>query len=197
MKNTASATVLLLTAIIAGHSATRAADVFVGPAPVFVIWHDGSRNVSGGLELAVWEDETMLLAPRRERPGTHLLVAKCMPGDVQTMLAAIRAAKFAQLDRDWVVPDTSATTISVRIDSRLHRRAWHENLTPGFGGDINKDPDYRAFVGSWKRVRGAIESLPPTEVARLCDHAEVQSFRGFDLKDPRRTSWVRESQATP
>ncbi|MDX2199246.1 MAG: hypothetical protein SF069_09795 [Phycisphaerae bacterium] len=164
-------------------------------APVLVIWHNPGNSINSdrGLELAIWEDGGMLFSAGGScSPGKYLLAGNCEPSDVRELLNAVHATGFADLQRDWVVPCSSSTTIVVRSQSRVTRRTWHENLRPGFGGDINDDADYRKFISSWKRVRGAAASVAPKEVHAIAADAAGEVYRGYNITEPYRTKWWRE-----
>jgi hypothetical protein len=160
--------------------------------PCLAVWHDGGmrRNANSGLKLAVWSDGTILLSPREEKPGESLLVGKVDESDVKAMLQAVRDAGFFELGRDYVVPDSSYATIAVRGDNKAAVHSWHGFLLPGFGGDLNTDPSYRAFIKVWKRTAGAIESLAPVELHRLSERAGTDTmFRGYVIASPQKTGW--------
>lgn len=184
-------------------------------APCIVVWQeDGyvpAEQRNAGLVLAVWEDGTLLFPASTRRLGAHMLVGRAAPEDVAAVLRAAREAGFDELKRDYVVPDSAYATITVGIarerratttapakhdsgDAVAERvaHAWHGSLNPGFGGDVTTDDEYRAFVRAWKRTRGAIEALAPSEVYRLQDvHPDLTQFRGYNLAEPYRTAWRR------
>ncbi len=150
---------------------------------------------NGGLEIAVWDDGTILYSPNLQRLGQHLVVGKVPVEDVRAMLAAVRAAGFWDDHRGERVPDSSYTTIIVSEDGKRVSRQWHEYLLPGFGSSLS-DARYRDFVRCWKRTRGAIESLAPVEIQRLTEvvgdkPGAKADFRGYNLANPSDTPWSR------
>jgi len=168
-----------------------------GQPPCVVVWRSGGDNPEGnaGLDIAVWDDGTILYSPSRDRLGQHLVVGKAPVEDVRDMLAAIRTAGFWDDRRDYLVPDSSFTTIIVNEGGKRVSRQWHEYLLPGFGSSLG-DAKYRDFVRSWKRTRGAIESLAPVEIQRLeevvGDKPGVKpDFRGYNRAWPSHTPWSR------
>jgi hypothetical protein len=173
-----------------------------GQTPCVVVWRAGGLPLRGkdsqpntGLEIAVWDDGTILYSPSRERLGQQLVVGKVPAEDVPAMLAAIRAAGFWDDRRGDVVPDSSFTTIIVNEGGKRVSRQWHEYLLPGFGSSLG-DAQYRDFVRSWKRTRGAIESLAPVEIQRLEEVGGDKpganpGFRGYNIAKPPDTPWSR------
>ena len=155
--------------------------------PCLVIWRYGGNapGANQGLELAVWPDGSILLSPRSEALGKNLLAGRVDPNDLAAALSMIREVGFQKLTRDWFVPDSAGTTIFVS-DDKVTRRSWHEYLLPGFGGDINTDHEYCAFVRTWKKTCAAIEGLAPIELRRL---EEAKEFRGYVVDAPEKTPW--------
>jgi hypothetical protein len=155
------------------------------PDPCVVIWRQAYGSGNGGLELAVWPDGVILLSPWPQALGENLLAGRVDPSDLADALSCIREAGFQKLTRDWVVPDSDATTIAV-TDEKVTHRSWHGCLFPGFGGDVNTDPGYRAFIRSWKKTHAAIEGLAPIELRRL---EGLKEFRGYVVDAPEETPW--------
>lgn len=180
---------VLLTALAALAPPAQAPD---DAAPVVVIWRTGGNKLPSpsGLEIAIWEDGSMLFASNPAEPGKNLYKGKCEREDVRAMLDAIRAAGFAKPSRAWPALCADLTAIHVRLDGQRHSHQWHESLNPGFGGNINDDAEYRAFIRMWKRVRGEVESVAPIEVHPVADPASEPAFRGYDFKEPWRTPWI-------
>ena len=131
------------TLLAAGQPATQAADW-----PCLAVWHLGGNREkpNSGLKIAVWPDGTILFSPRLERVGEHMLVGAAEKADVEEMLKAVRLAGFFEAQRDYVVPDSSFTTIAVRDGEGSSVHSFHAYLLPGFGGDINTDAKYETVA---------------------------------------------------
>jgi hypothetical protein len=155
--------------------------------PCLAIWRTGGMQLhpNQGLEMAVWPDGAILLSPRREALGEGVLVGKIDPNDITLALRRVRENGFHNLKRDWCVPDSAYTSILVR-DAKTAEHRWHEFLLPGFGGDLNTDAEYRAFVRAWKQTRAAVESLAPIEIRSLGPN---EDFRGYVAASPEKTAW--------
>lgn len=164
-------------------------------APVLTIWRNPGNTVNPdqGLEFAIWEDGGMLFAAGGAcSPGKHLLAGSCEKDEVRKLLNAVESAGFSDLREHYAVPCSSSTTITIRTQGHVISRTWHENLQPGFGGDINVDADYRRFISSWKRVRGAAASVAPKEVYAIAADAAGEVYRGYNITEPLRTKWRRD-----
>jgi hypothetical protein len=160
--------------------------------PCVVIWRYGGNSLkpNAGLEFAAWNDGTILFSPSPRQLGEHLVAGRVEPGDLAAALVAIRAADFFAKHRDMLVPDSSYTVLMVRDGAQQAVHGWHEYLLPGFGGDLNSDADYRAFVRMWKKTRGALTALAPIEMHTLADRLEGRSdFRGYAPSAPEKTLW--------
>jgi hypothetical protein len=160
-------------------------------APCLVIWQYPGypaprQRVNAGLEVAVWPDGAMLLSPVRSALGEHMMAGKVDAADLKAALSAIRDAGFQKLKNGSVVPDASCARITVAEEGKVTTNGWHECLLPGFGGDINADAEYRAFVRTWKKTRAAIESIAPIELRAL---KEKEDFRGYVTIAPEKTNW--------
>ena len=156
-------------------------------APCLVIWHTGGmqENPNHGLEVAIWSDGVVLLSPLPESLGKHMLTGRIDKQELADALRCIHDVGFSKLTRDWQVPDSEFTTIAV-LDGQTATHSWHEYLMPGFGGDLNTDADYRAFIRTWKKTRAAIEGLAPIELRPI---GNAKEFRGYLVDAPYKTTW--------
>lgn len=159
--------------------------------PVVVLWRSSDRQSAGGLITAVWADGTVLHGPGYTGRKDLLFLVKANPKQVADTLAILRSAKLEDhVGQGGVVPDASHSTLRVSIDGKLCTLDWHENINPGFGGDLNTDPKYRNFVEVWLKARGAVLAIAPLSVERLMDQPpQLSTFRGYDMKDPDATPW--------
>jgi hypothetical protein len=171
--------------------------------PAVVVWHHPGRvpNARFDLQIAIWPDGFVLLRKPADDAGataadagaataTHLLHGRCEPAAVAKLLDEIRVAKFADLPHDYLVPCMPATGILVRLDGEIFERKWHGSRTPGVGGNIDKDPDYAAFVHTFERVRAAIRHIEPTDLQRITPDTPAATLRGYNTTEPWRTSWI-------
>lgn len=155
--------------------------------PVIVVWRYPGNAVSrAGLELAVWKDGCILVSAVRESPGERILLGKTDPKDVKEALESIQSASFFDNWASSVAVDMSSTDIHVGSGDKQATHACTESLMPGVGGDVSADRQYRAFVRMWRRTRGAIESISPTELRLL---GEQEEFRGYRAAHPLDTKW--------
>jgi len=165
------------------------------PCIVFVQHGGNTPRDQSGLRLAVWPDGTTLI-PRSDREvSAHLLVGKLDPEEVVSALSAIAEAGFFAIERyGHAVPDGDYATMLVRTDDASAAHCWHECLSPGYGGNINTDPEYLAFVRMWRKAASALQALTPSHVQRLADHlaeAQASDFRGYDPSRPLKTPWMK------
>ena len=70
---------------------------------------------------------------------------------------------------------------------------WLETLSPGFGGNLDTDDEYRKFVKMWRESESALLALTPLKVERLKSRlarSKRTTFRGYNPADPLGTPWM-------
>ena len=135
---------------------------------------------------ALWQDGAVLF-----RQDGKLFTGTIDPESFRTLWETLRAAKFFTTAREhYVVPDSSYETIMVRLRNESAIHSWHGVLRPGFGGNIETDAEYRAFVGMWKTSEAAIHSITPDDVRPVEQRASDGNFRGYIVDEPSKTDWL-------
>lgn len=160
--------------------------------PILVHVRHGSRDPLSTLKFAYWQDGTVLF---RSPKDDALQVGHIAYPEFWKMWTAFREAGFFKTTREhYVVPDSSYETIIIHLGSESALHSWHGSLTRGFGGDIETDPEYRAFVEMWSKTVGAISETAPTGGRSVNDVAKSGNFRGYVLNKPNETKWLNEGE---
>lgn len=143
-----------------------------------------------GLRLAIWKDGKVLFSPLPDQLGYAMLLGQIDPEAVRELERAFEASGLLSHPRaHYVVPDATYSTLSV---DGLGSRSWHEYLNPGFGGNIDEDEEYFAFVKAWKHCTSALEALVPRQLQRLDENVREPSgvFRDYSSAEPDKTPWL-------
>jgi hypothetical protein len=149
------------------------------------------RDPNRGLRMAIWKDGTVLFSPIPEKLGYAMLIGHLDEKNISELLELFKqSGLFNQRREGYVVPDSGYT--SIRVEG-LGGRTWHENLMPGFGGNIDDGGEYHRFVKSWKKCTGAMEALVPIHLKRLDENVTEPKaiFRGYNSSKPVETPWLR------
>jgi len=145
--------------------------------------------------MAIWEDGSILIQRGPRRITEHILVGTLDAKDLAEAISSVAQAGFFSVDREgYCVPSSSSSVLMVRTGTASQVRSWHETLSPGFGGNLNTDDEYRKFVKMWRKSESALLALTPLKVERLKSHlarSKRADFRGYNPAAPLRTPWMR------
>ncbi len=164
--------------------------------PCIVFVHQGMGLADGrsGLRLAIWPDGAALVPRSVGGVGPDLLFATLDPDEVAAAIRRIEEAGFFTIERyGYAVPDGDYAIMLVRADDGAKAHCWHECLSPGYGGNINTEPDYLSFVRMWNKAASALCALTPSHVQRLSEYlaeTNASDFRGYNPDEPFKTPWM-------
>lgn len=167
------------------------------PWPCIVMVYQANSMLPGvggsGLRMAIWEDGSILMQPDRSI-SEHILIGSLDGEDLETAFKSIVQTGFFSGSREgYVVPDAGYSTLMIRTETESKVRSWHGKLSPGFGGNLNTDKEYRRFVKMWKASESTLLALTPVKVERLAQHLKKSGathFRGYNPQAPFEAPWI-------
>lgn len=156
--------------------------------PLVAIYQDPGyvrRTRDINLELAIWTDGTVLIAPDRDNLNDELTIytlPKALIEKLQTQL--LEDGLFEDgVRKEIVARDAYYKSIYLHVDNKTTNRKWDELIAPGWGANVHPTPEYRDFVSRWINTKITLINFGNSRTAEPLDEGMIDkgSFRGLSL----------------
>jgi hypothetical protein len=145
------------------------------------------------LQIAIWNDGTVVYARYWHKPGENLFVAKLPPDRIKKFMDGLGGAGLDRASFDTArlsgLPETHIRFRDPKSGARRQHR-WHGTISPLEPEIHDFKKEFLEFITMWQHVMLLACEIYPADGIPLAEAAKGETFRGILVNTPSKTQWI-------